>query len=376
LPLFFSHGLASGAAVSIALLNFAAIVWLWRIYCLLFPSHDQLSSAIFLLFAPWTYLYTDICNTSYILILAVWYYWCLLRLFERPKDFWASFGLAVSVALLLQIHLSAVVLIALTITLWAARILKTPKLSAFLAGAALGGATLIPYYLWEVRHQKPFLSSNIEFQWWHFQKQYKIFFRFVSFPSGETARFFGGAGGFPAALRYIGDTPWLWIPFVIGYPVSIAISLLGVRFFLFRKETWTPLIRQLRTFVKRSAPPRLTAAGTLELTMLLGLLITMAQFLVAIKEPSAHTFLVLLPVSFYPVYYYTKNRKIPRWAVALYALCVTMYSVGAYVSLCPFSVLATDRAAIESAQGRAVTNPSRANPDALPLVTRTYSGAR
>lgn len=328
LPLWISGGLPWGPAVFIALLNWIFVALLFKAAVRYFPEWNRRTLAWWIFWAPWTFLYTDICNPSFVPILALAFYWGVLRLMDRPKDFWGAFALAGSLAAYVQIHLSVVVLVGVLVILFLIRWVKWPRWSGLVAGALAGGWTLIPYLLdrWAApaSSSNPFLLANIHFDWVHFSHEWKIFTRVLSFPTGETTRFMGyNGGGFGRAIEFIVRTPALWIPFLVGFPLSIALTLLGFPY-LFKKASY----RSLWKF-KLPREPRERLGGL----FIIGLATLMAQYIFAIKEPSAHTFLGLLPLSFVPVLavWGKQSRRLhPAW-VAAYSLCVATYSATGYV---------------------------------------------
>src|SRR5262249_49719554 len=155
---------------------------------------------------------------------------------------------------------------------------KWPKTSGLALGVFLGSLTLFPYIIERLTTSgapNSFLTANIHFDWVHFSKQYKILSRVISFPSGETTRFIGGGGGIVQTLNYIKSQPILWLPFAFGFPISIWISWLGLKFF-FRPRLYQKSWRIIRSLGKKE---KCSGRERFELVYLWSLFWTMLLFL-------------------------------------------------------------------------------------------------
>jgi len=349
-PLFFSGGLPWATVAWIVALNTAAMLYFYRLYREVFPKTDFRKVALLLLLAPWGYVYATFCNPAFILPLSAIFYWGLWRLFKKPGDARGAAALALSLLLLLQINLSVVALIALIAVLWVIGVIKTPSWKGLLAGGSAGSLTLIPYFLQRLNtpgDSNPFLTSSIHFEWWHVLDSFRVITRFVSFPTGEITRFIGRGDGFRGAMVFVRSESWMWLPFWIAIVVSVALSLLVFLFYC-KPSNYRLLYRCLRTRGKS-----LTATERLRLTALLAPLVAFGLFIFSLKEPSAHTLLVIFPLSFFPLLewmdrYPSIDRKIPWPAHAAYWACVLAYALPGYQYGYPVSLWKTQELALSS----------------------------
>lgn len=292
-PLFLSGGWPWITVVTIAIAQAGAVYLLWDAYRRLFPKIPDAPLAVFLAFAPWTFMYSGFINTSYLMPLSLLVFWGWVRWLQGEPRAAAAVSLGLFGAI--QFNLAATFLFAWTgITLLVFAIHNTKRRKALLAGlrpalagTLVGGLPLVPYFYVQLTEQSASapLNRNLHFDWNHVQDLYKVFFRYLSFPTGETTRFLGMHRGFAGAVEKMHESAFLM---AIGVPTllaSVALTVIGFRFFV-RRAFWREELR-LHWDLRE-------AIG-------FGPLLMMLLFMFSIKEPSAHTLLPILALSFYPL---------------------------------------------------------------------------
>lgn len=323
LPLYLSKGLPWGPAVFVAVLNWLAAVMIFLLYkklklqAGLFRRVDTTSMAALIFFAPWTILFTNLWNPSYLPVLSVIFFYGIVDLIYNPRRFGSSFLVFFSLFLILQLHLSFVLLLAVIGLLLITRIIAIPNLKASILGTLMGSLTLVPYFL--KNDPGSFIGPNVVFKSDSLLNLFlnlpKIFFRLLSFPTGETSRFLSATGGMPGTISTLNAHPWLWPFYIIGIAISLWLVWTGVSFYL-RKEFFTP---------------------TKKLDFLLVTLpfLTWLTFFFSIKGPSAHTFWILMPLSFYPLLrmepWLLSGSNKSKSLLLMYIFVITTYSCMGYV---------------------------------------------
>ncbi|MCM0604557.1 MAG: peptide ABC transporter substrate-binding protein [Xanthomonadaceae bacterium] len=158
---------------------------------------------------------------------------------------------------------------------------KKKPLIQIILGSFLGTITLIPYIIDRVKNSVGHvdqLESNIVFSFEKVGDLFKMFGRFLTFPTAEITRFMGRGRGFQQALETVGNHLWLTPVFIISMTVSVLIVVMTLLRFYFKKPQ-----------------------SRLDLWVVLLPLATGFMFLFSIKGPSAHTFWALFPISIYPI---------------------------------------------------------------------------
>ncbi len=296
LPLHFSNGLPYGTAIFIAVWNFAAILLLFWFFLQLFPTFNRYYLATFLFFAPWTILHVAIWNPSYLPLFAALFFIGLYKVFTKPNHFGGHFLIFFSIPIVMQLHLSFVLLLA---TLGLCVILKWYKpqnIPAILTGLLLGSLSLLPYLLQEkasTSTKGEFLLANIKFNWENLFNLPKFLFRLLTFSTGETSVFFlRGKISYLEAWDILSNKIHL-LPFIIlGLIFTILIITISLYFY------WN----RIKFFIKKPIPSEFSLLERFDFIVVAITIITYFSFFFSIKGPSTHTYWLLLPISFYPLF--------------------------------------------------------------------------
>jgi len=332
LPLYFSNGLPYGTAIFIAIWNFAAMLLLFWLFLRLFPSFNRYYLATFLLFAPWTILHVAIWNPSYLPLFAVLFFIGLYQVFIDPHHFGGHFLIFFTIPIVMQLHLSFVLLIAILGLCFILKWYKPKNIPAILTGLILGSLTLLPYLLQEKVSsgaKGEFLLANIKINWDNLFNFPKFLFRLLTFPTGETSIFFlRGKISYPEAWDIISNKIYL-LPFILlGLILSILIITLSLYFY------WN----RIKFFIQKPIPSKFSLLERFDFIVVAITIITYFSFFFSIKGPSAHTYWLLMPISFYPLLrslqlkqdpLTNKTLKFPLKKVAfiIYIVSVNYYSI-------------------------------------------------
>ncbi len=386
LPALLAGGNPLGSVWVAALANWIAWILVWRIYVELFPKIPALLIGATIFFAPWTYVYTGFINPAYLVPASAACYFALFRLSQLKQDTWQSARLwavvAASWVFAFQFNLSFVLLVIFSALAVGLKTVPRPgakSLTGLLAGGALSGLTLLPSLLVSrmpkttLKSSSLFdlISKNMHFDAVHFQDLYKIAFRFLSFPTAETTRFIGGPRGFGGALEKMAGYPVFQALFVLVLGMSLATMAWGLFFYLSPRLIRSRL--KLQGTDLRSRWDRLIWAAPFA---------TMVLFVVSIKEPSAHTLLPLLPLSFFPLLSGIERLR-GRFAVSseswgALCLCGLAFSLGTYVWFCRPHVWELNQMAAEQALGRTpkVAAGVAIDPEVMRILVEMRKAAR
>jgi len=327
-PLFFSNGLPIGAAYFTAGLNFIAALILFLIYRQWFPRLDRIWLFTFVVFAPWLMVFTKLWNPSFLPVFSALFFWGISILFKNGKSIPGAFCISFSILMTMQLHLSFVLLAALAIGVMVFRLIPIPDWRGLLAGTIFGGFTLAPYLLERFTRtsetSNSFLSSNIVFEPENSIYFLKIFLRFISFATSDTIRFFARGGGVNRTVEAMNLVPLLWPALVVGMLTSVFLIGLGLSFYI--KKGNYRLFKRLGS---------LNAREKMDLLVLVTPFLTCIFFLFSIKGPSAHTFWILVPLSFYPILSAIRDHEGNRWVRVFlskrflggYVFCGLLYSL-------------------------------------------------
>lgn len=354
--LYLSGGMPWGAGVWVAIVNFVSTLLIYQLCRKCFPRFRPLPLYSFILFAPWSICFTEIWNPSFLPLFSAIYFLSLYQLFEKPHHFWGWFGLAFSIPCMFQFHLSVVIFLFLTFFLFLSKLLRfrvfLSNLPAVICGFLVGSLSFLPYFIETGSFGKIFggsagvVFSNtivyLESVLGRFLDFPKFFLRFLSFSTAETTRFIGGGGGVQKSYELISSWPWIWIPALISVLGSLWMIGMGLRFYLNGFQNFK------RIFEQRLEDPR---KKFVFVTWIIPW-ITYLLFLFSIKGPSAHTFWVLLPISFYPFLQslesssFRWNRK---WSIvfSVYVVSGLLFSLGGYISTPHSSIQEAERLALQ-----------------------------
>jgi len=296
--IFGSHPWAP--VVFLAILNFIASLLIYYWYKRLFPTVHSLMLLVFILFAPWSLLYVPLWNPSYLPLFFILFFWGLLKLFDSPKSFSGSFLISFSLLCCLQLHLS-VVLMGLTLAVALIfRFLTRVNFKGFITGVIAGGIGYVPFLLNYGSLQKTTHSvqSAIAFNFERILEFPKFFFRYLSFPTGDTLRFLGQPHGYVGSIKVFQSDPYLLIFLVPGIIGTVYLIWVGLKYF-FLKEFW-----------KSIHFPKKTKLDKFHVISLLLPFLSFALYFFSPRGPSAHTFWILFPLSFFPVLYYLTHKTV------------------------------------------------------------------
>ena len=344
-PLFFSHGSLSGPAYWIAGLNFLSSLLTYQFYRKLFPQVHTGLLAAFILFAPWSILFTTAWNPSFLPLLGILFLIALRNLLQNQKTFISAAMIGFCIIACLQLHLSFVLLLLLLLISFGSRMI--PSLSrkqiltlggGGLLGSAFAGLSLIPYFFY-IRAQSPssvsgfdFFSKNVEFHLSQLLSYPAYFFRFLSFSSFEISRFILRGNGPEGLLLYMKNHGTLSILLVMLELFSIVMIGASLRFFVNQKT------RQiLQHLLKEKKLRSLTPEDRLYFLHWATPLVTGLLFVFSIKNPSAHTYWILMPMSFYPLintWNDFSKKKFESWMAGLF-IVLSLLSLKIYLSSDP-----------------------------------------
>jgi|GEM_PF-959806 hypothetical protein len=347
-PLFFSHGSPAGPAYWIGALNFISSLLTYRFYRILFPKINSSLMAAFILFAPWSLLFTPIWNPSFLPLIGIFFLMSIYCLIQGKKIFTSSALACFCIIACLQLHLSFILLILIAIislitgalgTLTQGQI-KKGVAGGFL-GAAIASITLIPYLLWITSDQSSsstgadFLIKNIEFSFSKILNYPTYFFRFLSFPSFEVNRFVARGSGMNGFQLFMKNNLSLGILQMGLEAISVFMIGFSLRFYIHPKAI--QLLKKIKETgnLKTCSPEEHIFFLHWATPLLSGLL-----FVFSIKNPSAQTYWVLMPMSFYPLIYLWNERqkKQSELLLALGMILLSLLSIQIYLASDPFTI--------------------------------------
>lgn len=250
----------------------------------------------------WTMDYgARIVNTSYVLVFSIPFFIALFELLPIYKTNIISrklayFILGITPGLIMQLHLSYVLLLPLIALVflfeWKAnRSLKNKFFyaSLFFSGLLIGVLTLIPTYLFLDDWNNT--STNITFNIDNVKNIITVLTRYLSFASFEVPYILGGTTS--QKMEVFKSNIWA-VPFTL-YLLLFGILLVGAFIFVFIKNKNTGEWKKIKL---------LTVSVYI---------MTFLSFFFSIKGPSSHTFFIVFPLvvlySFYCHEWLLKNYK-------------------------------------------------------------------
>lgn len=267
---------------------------------------------------PWTMYYsTRVVNPSYAIVFSIPFFVALidiLPIYQKPilNNKLSFFILGICTTLIMQLHMSWVLLIPLTGLVFLLK-LKTnikQQLGQFLFymfGLFIGALTLIPTFFVKYEHSA---TENIVFNIDNWGNLPIITLRFFSFASNEIAYVLGGST--EERLTIVYDQIWM-SPAVL---VLLIMGFLQVGLYVFQlfNKKVTPEFRKIKILV------------------ILVLLLLYASFFFSIKGPSSHTFYILLPLAlFYAFHSYDwliKNFKYALTVLKVMIVAGVLFHIG------------------------------------------------
>ena len=301
IPLFISQGLPWALGCFVAILNQLAGLLIYKISKDLFKNIPRFDLAIFIFLAPWTYLYIQTWNPSFLPFFSAMFFYGLLKINSELNRFWGSFLVAFSLICLLQIHMSFVLLPIILVGVLVLGWSKRPTGLGFVGGLSAGSLGMIPFFMLSgAGHEgakQDFLIKNIQLHWDHLKQWPAYFLRFLSFSTGEITHFIGTHHGFGGALEFYLARPVLFPFFILVLLSSVVLVLISLSFYLKKFKGQIVLGRI-------ASPVILFRTITLIFPPVAGLL-----FFFSSQGPSSHTFWILMPLSFFALFYVVDERK-------------------------------------------------------------------
>lgn len=335
LPLFLSHGLPWGGIALLAIMNLLASLVIFISSRKLFPNIPVVYLALILFFAPWFILYIPDWNPSFLPLFSALFFYGLLRLFSNPRDFWGAFLICSTPLIMFQFHPSVVVLGPLMVTLvvsraWPLKEVLKINLKSVLLGTLFGSLGLLPYLYQSISRpiasSGAFLSSQLHINWRNAADFFRIFLRFTSYATGETSHFIGR--GLPRTLGTLNAHPWIWVPFIIGFPISVGAVFYALKFF-FSSKRWKEVLSSNVDETNEAALLR----HRFDAVVLFLPFITYGAFFVSLRPPTEHAYWILGPVSFYPLLRLASEKDLfqkfyrpLRYAIPAYVVTTVTYS--------------------------------------------------
>ena len=225
-----------------------------------------------------------VVNPSYTLIFSIPFFIALLEIlpvYETKllnKDF-AFFLLGICPALIMQLHLSFVLLIPFWLLAFFFELKNFPGIKKlawhlffFLIGIAIGISTLLPTFF--LKHPAPSAAQNVVVNFENFKNFFTIILRYLSFASYEIPYMLGS--NWQVRFQILNENPWMY-PFAFYLFVFGSISVLFYLYSLIK-------VKIDNSFKK------------IKWLLIFGFTITFLSFFFSIKGPSPHTFYILFPL--------------------------------------------------------------------------------
>ena len=283
---FFLAPLPEAPTVFLNVLTFASLSFFAWYVCKRFPRMPTWVVWSWIMISPWTINYgTRVVNPSYVLVFSAPFFVAFLETFLYGNDLVGRrsslFLMGLAIACILQLHLSWVLLPPFAVATLA-RLYRRDgpgafRLSSFFAaGLMLGLATLIPTFLQDAV-RTPSVRANVVFDPGAAANLAVIPARFFAFASYQVAFWMGPNDA--ARLGVLKAQPWM-APFAA---FLLAVGFLQVVLFV------TGLV------LREKRPER----RELRWVILGALVLTFVSFFFSIKEPTSHTFVVLMPLALF-----------------------------------------------------------------------------
>lgn len=272
-------------ALFLNILSFASFSFLAYYITKRIPSIPKWIVWVLVMTTPWAMYYsTRVVNPSYAILFSIPFFICaldLLSIYKKPliNKGLALFTLGITTTLIMQLHMSWVLLVPFAGLVFFSKIKSSFKeqiirVGYYVLGLLIGILTLIPTLL-NNNLQGGDIESNIVFNGDNWSNLVIIILRFLSFASFEIPYVLGGST--EARLEVISEQIWM-APFTIFLLIVgfAQLALFISSFFLNKSsEGWVKL--------------KWIAFGS---TILL-----YASFFFSVKGPSSHTFYIMMPLA-------------------------------------------------------------------------------
>ncbi len=318
LPLFFSKGEPIGLQIWVGILNWIAMIVLYAWLTKKKEPGHEIVLAFLVLCAPWSLLFEQAWNPSFLPPFSVLFFILLKKTLDRRDDLGrgAAFCMGLCFQLCLQLNLSAVLLgLCLGVCFLLVR-QRVRFLAWVVSGWAAGGIFLIPWILKRFGNQASAPMGVIGLYPENSARTILAILRYFTFPTSEIFPFLSPAGqGFPGMLMRMSGYPLLWIPALIAFSGSIYLAGLSMR-------RWA---RLGLAYLRGGSLP-----GGFEIIEFWIPLSLPVLFLFSIKSPSDHTIWVLMPLSFHTCFMALKEKVLrPTLPVCAYLASSLLLAVAA-----------------------------------------------
>jgi hypothetical protein len=283
------------------ILNMAALFLLAVYIQKKVPAVPKWFTYIWIFTAPWVMNFgTHVVNPSYVLPAAILFFISFLesipKLSEKLiKPGWCFFFMGLCLLWIYQLHMSWVLLMPFILTSYIYNFKYGFKkislyIGVFLLGCLIPGLTVIPTYLkYGFVNGSGGTMSNIVFNSNNAKEVFTILVRYLSFATCEIPRFLGADT--PGRLHFIKE-------YYLAAPFIIFATLIG-----FAQVLWL-----IYTFFSKN--PKLKDIKYLTLASFVLLFLS---FLFSVKNPSSHTFYVMLPLVVIYSFYCWEPLFKKRW---------------------------------------------------------------
>ncbi len=313
-PLYFSGGDPIGLQIWTGVLNWLSMLMLFFWLRPKVQKKNESLLAFFLTFSPWSLLFSSSWNPSFLPILVVPFFWMFDSILNRNGE-WKkreAFFIGLISVLCLQLHLSSV-LLGLAVLIAIPVIQKKIRfLAVSFLGVMIGAVFLIPWILekWKGQANAPTGVVGLYFE--NLIDYPKTILRYSSFSTSEISRFIAAQGlGFQNMVEVLMNNPLFLIPAVIAFGGSVVMVWIFFRRWVALRGVWNQ--------------------GFYRLELLLPL-VTPLTFLFSVKSASAHTFWILMPLSFYgmvraldAVLIEKRHKKI-AWGYLVCSIVLTLFT--------------------------------------------------
>ncbi|MFM7024174.1 MAG: hypothetical protein ACKOXB_14470 [Flavobacteriales bacterium] len=266
---------------------------------------------------------TRVVNPSYVLLFSIPFFISFLEIIEVYKDAFMKKGLAfftmgIATTLVMQIHMSWVLLLPFTGFAFLYLLKNTPKHFIkygvfYVLGALIGAATLIPTLFYNDPHGTGNVGSNIKFVWENIQNIPVILTRFLSFAAYEIPYMIGTNTDLRLELiqRNIWMAPFTAFLYIVGF-AQVALFIIG-----FFQKNETSEWKKIKWITFSSY------------------ILIFLSFFFSIKGPSPHTFYIMLPIamiySFYCYRWLLSKKEI--WGRLLKAVAISGISFHIFLGI-------------------------------------------
>lgn len=287
---FYLFAIPEAPTIGLNFLVFIALAFFVHYISLRVKNIPEWLVWLLLMTTPWSMYATRVVNPSYVLIFSIPFFialYELLPLYEKKyiSSSWAFFLMGVCLTFIMQLHMSWVLLFALSALGFLFHLRDSVKVQIkntffYTLGLLSGAATLIPTLLLSQETGKE-ISSNIIFHGENWKNLFVILARFLSFAAYEIPYMLGA--NTQARLAVVREQIWM-APFAAFLYIMGFVQVIFFVYLLFAKHIKKEF-KNIRLLVWAS------------------LLLLYAAFFFSVKGPSSHTFFVMFPLAILYAFY-------------------------------------------------------------------------